>query len=164
MRKRIALAAGAVWATAAFTGEAAAQNSLATGGMTIEEVSAILVSEGLDADVTSGGEAGKILSNVGGGNFEVLSANCNSARRCTEFLFIAGFDLPDGFPIERINEWNAEQLAGRAFLDEENDPFLDHVVSVSGPGDYGAMREGLYLWAASLEAFLEFINLPAAGA
>lgn len=139
-----------------------AQNSLATGGMTVREVSAILVSEGLSAEVAPGDEAGKIFSQLNGVNFEVLSANCAASGRCTEFLFIAGFDLPDGFPIGRINEWNAEQLAGRAFLDHEDDPFIDHVVSVSGPGDYGAMREGLDLWRASLEAFVAFINEPRA--
>jgi len=70
--------------------------------------------------------------------------------------------LANGFPIERINKWNAEELAGRAFLDEENDPFLDHVVSVSGPADENAFREGLFLWAGALDAYLKFIELPGA--
>ncbi|MEO1135858.1 MAG: YbjN domain-containing protein [Pseudomonadota bacterium] len=162
MQTLSALAAGAAMALTALGGAAWAQNSFGTGGMTVREVSAILVSEGLAAKVAPGDEAGKIFSQLDGVAFEVLSANCSGGGRCTEFLFIAGFDLPDGFPIGRINEWNAEQLAGRAFLDHEDDPFIDHVVSVSGPGDYGAMREGLSLWRASLEAFVEFIDKPRA--
>ena len=148
---------------AALSGVAAAQNALRVGGMTIEEAAEVLTSEGLDADVTAGGEAGKIVSAVSGARFELLSVNCNSAKRCTEFLFVAGFDLADGFSLERINEWNADAIAGRAFLDEENDPFLDHVISVSGPRDEGAFREGLYLWTAAIGEFVDFIDLPPTG-
>lgn len=155
---------GAAAAAAAAFGLAWGQNSFVSGGVTIEEAAAVLAAEGLSVKIAEGGEAGKIFSDVNGGNFEVLSANCGAGGRCTEFLFIAGFDLPDGFPLERINAWNADQLAGRAFLDEENDPFLDHVASVSGPSDAGALREALYLWAAALEAFMDYIDLPAADA
>ena len=160
MKNAIGLAAAA----AMLFGAASAQNSLASGGMTIDEVAAVLADEGLSAEIKEGAEAGKIYSEVNGGNFEVMSANCGAGGRCTEFLFIAGFDLPDGFPLEKINQWNADQIAGRAFLDEENDPFLDHVISVSGAGDEGALREGLYLWAAALEEFMEYIDLPMLGA
>lgn len=159
MKKLIGLAAAAV----VVLGPASAQNSLALG-MTIEEVAAVLAGEGLAARIADGGEAGKIYSDVGGGRFEVLSANCGAGGRCTEFLFIAGFDLEDGFPLEKINQWNAEQLGGRAFLDEEDDPFLDHVVSVSGAQDAGALREGLYLWAGALEAFVDYIEFDLARA
>jgi hypothetical protein len=149
---------------AALSGVAAAQNAMGAGGMTIEEAAAILVSEGLAAELEQGGEAGKIISAVAGARFELLSVNCNGAKRCTEFLFVAGFDLADGFPLERINAWNADAIAGRAFLDEENDPFLDHVISVSGPRDHGAFREGLYLWEAAVGEFVDFIDLPMAEA
>ena len=160
MRGLIAAAA----AIAVLAGVATAENLFGPGGMTIEEVAAILESEGLDANLRDGGEAGRIESDVSGGLFEILSVNCNTEGRCTEFLFIAGFDLANGFELEKINEWNAESLGGRAFLDDENDPFLDHVISVSGPGDSGAFREGLYLWAAAMEEFLDFIELPEASA
>jgi hypothetical protein len=151
-------------AAAAAFGLAWGQNSFASGGLTIEETAAALAAEGLPVEIADGAEAGKIYSEVNGGNFEVLSANCGAGGRCTEFLFIAGFDLPDGFPLDRVNAWNADQLAGRAFLDEENDPFLDHVVSVSGEQDEGALREAIYLWAAALEAFMDYIDLPMADA
>jgi len=141
-------------------GAARAQNSLAEGGMTVAEVASLLESEGLSAGVMSGGEAGKIQSELSGVAFEIFSVNCNSSGRCTEFLFIVGFDLPNGFSMERINDWNAQKLAGRAYLDDENDPFLDHVISVSSPGDSGAFREGLYLWAAALDGFIDYIELP----
>ena len=144
----------------AFAGAASAQNLFSAGGMTIEEVGAILEREGLDVSYDDGGEAGRIASEFVGARFEVMSVHCNNAKRCTEFLFIAGFDLEDGFPLTKINEWNAERIGGRAFLDDENDPFLDHVVSVSGPGDVAAFREGLFLWQAAIDDFADFIDLP----
>jgi len=144
-------------------GVAHAQNSfVAGGGMTVAEIAAVLTSEGLDAEISSSEAAGKIQSELSGVPFEIFSVNCNSAGRCTEFLFICGFDLADGFAMAKINEWNATKIAGRAYLDDEDDPFLDHIISVSGPGDEGAFKEGLYLWAAALDAYIEYIELPSA--
>lgn len=138
-----------------------AQNRMTiSSGMTIEEAAEAMRLEGAAAETSPSGDGGKISSSLSGVNFDVFAMNCNELSRCTEFLFIAGFDLPDGIAVERMNEWNARKLGGRAFIDQYGDPFLDHVVSVSGPGDVGAFREALYLWAASLDAFVEFIQLP----
>ena len=129
-------------------------------GMTIAEVEAVMSAEGLITNIIDDGEAGGVQSHVSGVDFDVFAINCTQAGRCTEFLFIVGFDLPSGFPLQQINDWNATRLAGRAYLDQENDPFLDHVISVSGPMDAGAFREGLFLWAAVLDEFIDFIELP----
>ncbi|WDI33075.1 YbjN domain-containing protein [Hyphococcus flavus] len=137
-----------------------AQNAHSSGGMTIQEVARILEKEGLPVSDMSGSGADWLRSEIDGTEFDVETYNCNAKSRCTEFLFIAGFDMPNGFPIELINKWNAEELAGRAFLDERRDPFLDHVVSVSAPNDDAVFLEGFYLWAAALREFVEFIEYP----
>ncbi|MEM9495688.1 MAG: YbjN domain-containing protein [Pseudomonadota bacterium] len=160
MRFGIAMAALGVACGAVFSSASSAQDATVTGGMTIGEVAAIMAGEGLLAEIAAGGEAGKVQSAVSGADFEVFSFNCNEASRCTEFLFITGFDLPEGFPLEQINDWNARKTGGRAYLDDERDPFLDHVISVSGPIDSGAFVEGLYFWAAALDAYIDYIELP----
>jgi hypothetical protein len=143
-------------------GAAQAQNNLvAANGMSAVEVANLMIGEGLEAEISPGKDGGSIQSELSGASFDVFGVNC-TAGRCTEFLFITGFDLESGFPLARVNEWNATKIAGRAYLDEEGDPFLDHIVSVSGPADGGAFKEGLYLWATALDAYIEFIELPSA--
>ncbi len=126
-----------------------------SGGMTIQEVAALMQRKSMQATATDGGG---LVAQGWGYEFDVTGYNCNGANRCTEFLFSFGFDLPNGFPLDKINQWNASQPAGRAFLDEDDDPFLDHTISVSGPEDEGAFYEGLLLWLNALEDFDEFLN------
>ena len=128
--------------------------------MTLAEAAALLEEEGLAVSAQSDGLGNFLQSSVNGGDFTLEAYNCNASGRCTEFLFAAVFDLPDGFPEEKINDWNSTRLGGRAYLDEERDPYLDHVVSVSGPVDAGAFREGFYLWAQVLSEFMAYIDLP----
>ncbi len=126
-----------------------------SGGMTIQEVAAIFDAQGYDAEVSSETE---LSANARAYEFNVLGYNCNGVNRCTEFLLITGYDLPNGFPLEKINDWNVSQPAGRAFLDEDGDPFLDHTISVSGPADTGAFIEGLILWLSALHDYNEFLD------
>lgn len=147
-----ACCAGLAGATPAFAQSFSGSNPLlAPGGMTIEEAGAVFKRNDLPFEIT-----GPVNARSEG--FDLNGYNCNAAQRCTEFLFSAGVDLPDGFPLERINEWNADELIGRAYLDEEKDPWLDHLVSVSGPQDDGAFEEGLIAWLAGLSKFLDFLD------
>ena len=128
---------------------------LTTGGMNAAEVGAVLDENGITFSKVSDTELSVDDENF---RFYVRGFNCTSENRCTEWLFIVGIDLPNGFPMEKINEWNATALGGRAYLDDEGDPWLDHIVSVSGPQDKGAMTEGLILWAAALIEFSAFLD------
>jgi len=143
-----------VLALLAATAPARAEGEAAESGMTLEEVTAALEAEAIEIEVT---DTHALAASGWGYEFNVEGVNC-SAARCTEFVLIAGYDLPDGMPLERINDWNREHTAGRAFLDENGDPFLDHIVSVSGPGDAGALTEALYLWLSALEDFNDFLD------
>jgi len=136
-------------------------NLIVSGGMTVQEVAAIFEQESMRATIKNDTE---LTGNAWDYEFDVLGYHCNAASRCTEFLFLTGFDLPNGFPIEKVNEWNFSMPAGRAFLDAEGDPYLDHSVSVSGPHDKGAFREGLLLWLNALEDYEEFLNDQTASA
>ncbi len=69
-----------------------------------------------------------------------------------------GFDMETPFPLERVNEWNSTRNSGRAFIDDEGDPYIDHPFSVSGPADEGAIYETITLWEATVINFIEFIG------
>ena len=151
------LVCGAATTPMAVAEEIRASNSalVRAGGMTIQEVAAVFEDQSFKTEISS---ASELTAEAWGFEFEVAGYHCNNNSRCTEFLLVAGFDLPNGFPIEKINEWNQTEPAGRAFLDEDRDPFLDHTISVSGPADTGALYEGLILWLNALQEFDKFLD------
>ena len=127
-----------------------------SAGVTPAEVATLLTEEGAQVSIQSG-EQPVIAADLGGLAFQTLFFNCEGGR-CTELLFIAGFDLPDGVTLERINDWNREEFVGRAFIDDESDPFLDHPVTVDGGLGMAAVRENLALWVAALVSFAKFLG------
>ena len=131
-----------------------AQNSLA-GGLSLDAVLALVEEQGLSGEITDSANHTANVS-IGENTFGVDGYNC-SGGGCTEFLFSIGYDLENGFPLEKINEWNSTRLGGRAWLDDENDPWVDHVISLSGPDDRGAFEEGFLLWMDVIYTFEEFL-------
>jgi hypothetical protein len=78
-----------------------------------------------------------IVSSVGGTDVSILFYGCEDGRRCTSLLFKVGYDLADGTTLEAINAWNAENLFGRAYMDDEADPWIEMPVNLKG----GVSRE-----------------------
>ncbi|MEX0968988.1 MAG: YbjN domain-containing protein [Paracoccaceae bacterium] len=66
------------------------------------------------------------------GPYTIWFYNCTNGTACSATIFSAGYDLPDGADIEMINAWNSGKLMGRAYLDDENDPFLDQYLVLGG--------------------------------
>lgn len=128
-------------------------------GMSLQEVASALSEAGMTTS-----EAGdRLFGETAGIRYELEAYNCQSGR-CTEFLFTAGFTLGAPFPLARINAWNWERVGGRASLDGNGDPYIDHLFSVSGPGDRAVVREAGALWEGVLLDFAGYIGLPGAGA
>lgn len=145
----------AVVAAILLAGPAAAQPR----GMTLAEVASALSEAGVS--VSEAGE--RLIGETAGIRYELEAYNCQTGR-CTEFLFTAGFTLGAPFPLARINAWNWERVGGRASLDGDGDPYIDHLFSVSGPGDRAVVREAAALWEGVLLDFADYIGLQGAGA
>lgn len=73
-----------------------------------------------------------IRSSVGGTEFTILFHGCEDGNECRSLLFRVGYDLPDGTTVEVVNDWNATKLFGRAYLDEESDPWLELTMNTYG--------------------------------
>src|SRR5690606_24413075 len=73
-----------------------------------------------------------IRSSASGTDFIVYFYGCNDGAACKSLLFKVGYDLAEGTTLEAINEWNKQALFGRAYLDEEDDPWLEMSVSLDG--------------------------------
>ena len=79
----------------------------------------------------------KIETSVNGTDATILFFGCEDNANCKILLFKIGYDLADGTELEVINTWNQEKLYGRAYLDDEKDPWIEMPVNLSG----GVTRE-----------------------
>lgn len=150
------LGTGFVFPSASLAQNSFSNPQLLANGWTIQEALMVFKEFELSGEVT---DPAKSTAKVKRGKriFYFDGYNCDKNRRCTEFLFSIGFDLPEGMSLEKINEWNSRELAGRAYLDDENDPWLDHVVSILDRNDDSALEEGIALWIGALDKFENFI-------
>jgi hypothetical protein len=71
-----------------------------------------------------------IESSVGGTDITVLFFGCEDNLKCTSVLFKVGYDLSDGTTLEVINAWNEQNLFGRAYMDDELDPWIEMPVNL----------------------------------
>lgn len=109
-----------------------------------------------------------ITSGTGGVVFNVVFYGCTGGGGCTGVLFTSGFDLPSGIGLAAVNEWNADSLVGRAFVDGRCDPTLDHYLTADPLMSGAAFETLLQDWDLALSEFADFIGLgddtPRAGA
>ncbi len=101
----------------------------------------------------------KIESKANGNDFSIYFYGCDKGINCKAIQFAAGFDLADGTSLDVINDWNAKNRFGRAYLDDEADPFVELDVNL----DFGGvtetnLRDTIDWWDVVMAAFVEHIG------
>ena len=149
-----ALLAFGFLSTPAFAGR------LPDGGVTVDEVAEVMQKKGVRAEISNESTedgAVRIRSGLDGTNFFVRFFDCKPDGRCVAVQFVAAFDLPNGTTFQRANLWNSENRFGRAYLDDEMDPF----VAVDADFERGATTEAIAnefeVWAAVMTRFKQFV-------
>ena len=69
-----------------------------------------------------------------------------------------GFDLEEGTTLESMNDWNEQVLVGRAYIDDEMDPWLEWAVNMDGGVTEKNFAESFDWWETALAQFLDHIN------
>jgi hypothetical protein len=64
--------------------------------------------------------------------FSILFYSCEDGKDCKVIQFSAGWNMKNGIPLARIEEWNASKLWGQAYRDEDKDPWLAMTVNLKG--------------------------------
>ncbi len=102
-----------------------------------------------------------IRSSVGGTDFAILFYGCDEKRhnRCDFLLFSVGYDLDPGVELDAMNAWNAKQLVGRAYRDDENDPWLEMPLVLKAGMSRKNFESAFEWWEASVAAFEDHIGL-----
>ncbi|WP_179380244.1 YbjN domain-containing protein [Jannaschia marina] len=101
----------------------------------------------------------KISSKVSESNFSVFFYGCNNGTQCTSVQFSSGYDLDIPMNAKRINDWNRENRFGRAFVDDEGDPFIRMDVVLAEAGNSTeSFAYNLDFWRLLIEDFEDFID------
>ncbi|ATQ41402.1 YbjN domain-containing protein [Caulobacter mirabilis] len=153
--KAVILAAGV--ALAAISSAAAAQ-TIHKDGMTAQEVVSWLHKSGYKAELTKDSQGDpKINSAAGGVNFAIHFYDC-AASRCKAIQFSAGFDLKDGFTLEKINAWNREHRYLKGYLDKEMDPYVEYDVNVNAGRTISGLDDDFGVWTGMIDDFTKYID------
>ena len=101
-----------------------------------------------------------LTSAADGAEFQIFFFECDTSvpKECGSLMFRAGYDLPNGIALETVNAWNVESRLGRAWVDEDGDPFLEMNVNVMHGVTPENLRDTIDWWIVSLTAFHERIG------
>lgn len=141
------------------TASVARADLLPDGGVTADEVASALKAKGYRAEIQTGDDGDPvILSGAEGSNFRVFFYTCRKGPRCAAIQFMAAFDLEKGMSLGDINAWNRDKRFGRAYLDNEMDPFIEMDVDFEHGATSEAVANAIDTWVAVLPAFREYVG------
>jgi hypothetical protein len=131
---------------------------LPVGGVTPADIVAVLQADGFKAQTKTDSHGDPVIeSGADGAAFQIYFFDCK-AGRCIGIEFSAGFDLPKGMSCDDINKWNREHRYGRAFLDDEKDPYVQMDRDFERGGTTEAIENELEVWVAVLREFTKVIH------
>jgi len=101
----------------------------------------------------------RISSRVSDTKFLIYFYGCENNKDCKSILIKAGYDLDTGITASKVNEWNRNKRFGKAYIDDDGDPYLEMDVNMDfdGLGDKN-FADTLDWWRVTVEKFEEFIG------
>ncbi|EYD76735.1 hypothetical protein Rumeso_01693 [Rubellimicrobium mesophilum DSM 19309] len=102
---------------------------------------------------TDGAGDPTITGEVEGTQFNVYFYGCQDHADCQWLIFSAGFDLPNGSTLDAMNTWNQNNLVGQAYLDNEQDPFLNYFVTTTGGMTQENFADAVDWWKVAVGNF-----------
>jgi hypothetical protein len=134
-------------------------HAIPDGGLTIEELTRWLESEGYSVNLVTG-ESGRphIVTKSQGSPLNIFQGDCKG-ERCASLEFATGFSTSGKFDISQINAWNYDNRWCRAYYDDVNDPWLRMNIDLSPGGTYEALSERLGIWNRTLGRFIAQYSL-----
>jgi hypothetical protein len=99
-----------------------------------------------------------IRSSSGGVDFSIYFYGCSKNKRCQSLQFIAGYDLDDGTTLEVLDQWNEDKRFASAYLDHEDDPFLQLDLNTEGGITQENFEKTFELWQSLKGEFEDHIG------
>lgn len=99
-----------------------------------------------------------IKSSVNGTDFAIYFYGCTYNEACKSLLFKVGYDLANGIALAEIEDWNEGTLFGRAYLDDEADPWLEMPVNMDGGVSRHNFEDNYDWWDVIVNGFEDHIG------
>lgn len=145
-------------ATVAAGSASADESVINKAGMTGPEVAALLQAEGYKAALSKDKQGDPMIkSATSGATFTIYFYDCEKDR-CRALQFSSGFDLKDGLTLAKINDWNKGNRYLKAYLDDENDPYVQYDVNVDAGRTFSGLKDDLAIWSSMVGKFTTFID------
>lgn len=156
MRSVLALGLAAV-ANLTFAGIAQAQMVTASDPASVAKV---LQANGYRAEVTKDDSGDPMIKSASSGtNFLVLFYGCTNNADCATVQFFAGYADAENGSVSALNEWNAKNRFGRAYLSDKGAARLEMDVDLDDGGMSTALFEdNLEFWVAIMASFEKHIS------
>src|SRR5579863_10531082 len=129
------LVLGSIAAVAvALYASAAPAKDLPDKGLSIEQVASWLQGEGYKAEMQKRSDGTpNIASSSDGQTFHIYMYDCKDDV-CASLQFSEGFDTKGTFNGDKINDWNKSNRWARAYVDKDNDPWIEYDVDLAPGG------------------------------
>lgn len=146
----------------AATATAAAANytgGIPTSGLSAEDVASWLQSEGYKAQVSTNKDGSKtVQSATGGTTFNVDLYDCHDKPTCTAIQFNVGFNTKGAWNATKMNTYNSTKRWVRAYVDENDDPWLEQDVDLIPGGTWEGLNDQFGIWRQMMGDFEKYIN------
>ncbi len=139
---------------------AGAQQAAAINATDPEAIRVAMQDYGFAATLGTDSEGDPMIrSRISQTEFQVLFFGCEGGRNCSSILFRAGYDVEPPLSALTMNEWNRQKRFGKAYIDDEGDPFLEMDVNMAfdGLGEQN-FQDTLDWWRVVVENFEDFIG------
>lgn len=145
----LSLVAAFSFATAAFS------SSLITAG----NPDAILsIAKGYGSAELSNDSVGdpQIIGRIDGTRYAVTFYGCDEGQNCRHIRIHAHWAEPMSFT--QANQWNAEKMFGKAYVDDEGDAALEMVVNLYEGVSRTNLDDTFDWWKVALGQFIDFMD------
>jgi Putative bacterial sensory transduction regulator len=127
-----------------------------------EELASIIRDLGFQAKLEKDNVGDPVIrSSSGGVDFRIYFYDCKSNKRCKSLHFSVGYDLVDGSTLDAVQQWNADKRFASAYLDDENDPFLQMDLNTEGGITQENFEKSIDLWQSLKGEFEDHIDFHA---
>ncbi len=99
----------------------------------IDAIVSALEANGFSVNVTTDSDDDPLIESTDDDEpFSVHFYGCTNNKDCEYIQFVSGWDLSKGTTMQVIEKWNEDRVWGRAYIDSDNDPWLDLAVNLKG--------------------------------
>jgi hypothetical protein len=124
-----------------------------------QAIASLLQGAGYRAEVTVDNVKDPLIkSSAAGVDFSIYFYGCENNTNCQSIQFSSGYDLDRGSSFQAMNDWNAAQRFGYAYLDNESDPFVNMDINMASGISSDNFLDSLQLWEQVLSDFQTHID------